>query len=158
MSEMKRAAQGGEGIICVSVGELDFQKSQAPDGSRYHYYGDMVLAKETPLNKLLNKYGFLADGLKSYVGHFNHKIAIFNSNGERADPADVLAEDVENLVAGVRYKITASLKWCKEATFVRYESGPFYKWQTRSGFIFLLTQEEVDTLTEKEKRQLCIVR
>jgi len=148
-------------IICESVGELDFQKCEAPDGSRCHYYGDMVLAKETPLNKLLNKYGFLADGLQSYVGHFAHKIAIFNSNGtsygERTDPVDVIAGDIENLVAGERYKITASLKWCKEATFIRYESGPFYKWQTRRGFIFLLTQEEVDTLTEKEKRQLCII-
>jgi hypothetical protein len=71
------------------------------------------------------------------------------------DLLDVIAEDVENLVSGEKYKISVT-KWSKEAKFMRYEAGPFYKWQTRNGFMFILTQEDVDTLTEKEKTQLKI--
>lgn len=147
------------GTICHSDGKLSFKKRPSADGSMCHTFGDMVVAKETPLNLLLGKYGFLRDGLHSYIGYFTHKIALFDSNGtvygERMDLLDVIAEDVENLVVGEQYKISVT-KWSKEARFMRYEAGPFYKWQTRNGFMFILMQEEVDTLTEKEKAQLKI--
>jgi hypothetical protein len=146
-------------FLCKSVGELCFVKKPSKDGSLCHDYGDMVLAKQTPLNVLLDKYGFIRDKLQHYVGYFTHKIAIFDSystpKGDRIDLIDIISDNVEYLHSGESYTICAT-KWQKKATFKNYEEGPFYKWQTRNGFFFILTQKEVDTLTDKEKHSLCI--
>jgi len=149
-------------ILCESVGDFCFEKKSAKDGSLCHDFGDMILVKETPLTILLKKHGFLNDDLHSYKGYFEHKIAVFDSNGtshgERMDPRDCLKTNRDRdvlLVEGERYTISVT-KWEKEARFMRYEDGPFYKWQTRKGFMLILNQDEVDTLTEKERKRLCL--
>jgi hypothetical protein len=88
----------------------------------------MVLAKQTPLNVLLDKYRFFCDGLQHYVGYYTHNIAIFNNNSydERIDLIDVISDNVEYLHSGESYKICAT-KWQKKAKFKGYENGPFYK-------------------------------
>jgi len=144
--------------ICESVGDLRTNKSPAKDGSMCHDYGDMVMANDTPLNRLLQKCRSLHDGPVKYLGRFEHRIAIFNDGtgrGERFDTCNVTASDVENLVAGEKYTVTVT-KWCKEVAFMRYEDGPFYKWQTLKGFMLIFNQDDVNTLTEREKRNLQI--
>jgi hypothetical protein len=103
-------------FLCKSVGELCFVKKPSKDGSLCHDYGDMVLAKQTPLNVLLDKYGFIRDGLQHYVGYYTHNIAIFNNNSydERIDLIDVISDNVEYLHSGESYKICAT-KWQKKS-------------------------------------------
>jgi hypothetical protein len=146
--------------ICESVGEFNFRKSPSADGSMCHSFGDMVLTKETPLNRLLQKYRFLHDSPIKYLGEYEHRIAIFNDGAgreERFDTSDVVAGDVENLVAGERYTVSVT-KWEKEVAFMRYEDGPFYKWQTQNGFMLIFNQADVDSLSEKDKRTLHIIK
>uniref|UniRef100_A0A6C0LFP2 Uncharacterized protein n=1 Tax=viral metagenome TaxID=1070528 RepID=A0A6C0LFP2_9ZZZZ len=152
--------------ICVAVGEHNYSKKVTPSGRCVHDYGDMVMAKRTPLNILLQKYNMLQDPLVIFLGHFDRRLAVFNKgrfdemdvqSGEREKEKEKEKEkEREDLIAGQEYTVKVT-KWCSEFRFTHYIDGPFYKWQSRNGFFLVLLQEEVDTLTEREKVNLKIV-
>jgi len=143
--------------ICVAVGEHNYSKKVTPSGRCVHDYGDMVMAKRTPLNILLQKYNMLQDPPEKFLGRFDHRLAVFNKG--RFDEMDVQTgqeeKEREDLIVGQEYTVNVT-KWCCEFRFTHYIDGPFYKWQSQKGFFLVLLQEEVDTLTEREKVNLKI--
>uniref|UniRef100_A0A6C0B9S2 Uncharacterized protein n=1 Tax=viral metagenome TaxID=1070528 RepID=A0A6C0B9S2_9ZZZZ len=148
--------------ICVAVGEHNYLKKVTPSGRCVHDYGDMVVAKRTPFNLLLQKYNMLQDPPEKFLGRFDRRLAVFDKR--RFDEMDVQTreeekekeKEKEDLIAGQEYTVKVT-KWCCEFRFTHYIDGPFYKWQSQKGFFLVLLQEEVDTLTEREKVNLKIV-
>ena len=145
--------------IFAEAGNFNFEKKTAAAGDYCHCFGDMVVVKQTPLNILLQKYNMLQDPLVIFLGRFDRRLAVFNTM--RFDEIDVQTGQEErererkDLIVGQEYTVKIT-KWCSEFRFTHYIDGPFYKWQTQKGFFLVLLQEEVDTLTEREKVNLKI--
>lgn len=148
-------------LIFAEAGNFNFVKKTAATGDRVHCFGEMVVVKQTPLNILLQKYNMLQDPLAIFLGRFDRRLAVFNT--KRFDEMDVQTgqeekereREREDLIVGQEYTVKVT-KWCSEFRFTHYIDGPFYKWQTQKGFFLVLLQDEVDTLTEREKVNLKI--
>lgn len=110
---------------------------------------------------LLSKYGFTKDPPVKYMGVFLNNIAECNMgthfSTERFDPADIyLSEEQDRLVEGETYTVCVHDRF-KKTVFRRWIDGPLYKWSTQSGLYMCLSQADVDTLTDAEKRILRIL-
>ena len=65
----------------------------------------------------------------------------------------VLPVNVYQFINGMEVQVRNG-KLQKNTVFQKNVFGLFHKWEMESGVYFILSQKEVDTLTEKEKRNL----
>jgi len=109
----------------------------------------------TPLDKLLIKKGFADQNLIYFKGNFYKGILCYDPITDREEYHDI--NDVTTPIDKLTKESIINIKnngLEKTTTLKKVINGVFYKWQTRSGLYFVLTQSEVETLSRKEKRLL----
>ena len=128
-----------------------------------HYCGDVQFSSKSALRILFEKYRFVNDLPKQYLGRFEDQVTEFDRGDgvmELFDIEDVYTDvddtEDDDLVPGKLYTIRVT-KWEKDVKFVRYINEPFYKWLTQKGFYMIFLQSDVDTLTENQKKELHII-
>jgi hypothetical protein len=140
--------------------------SKVTDNLGYaHYCGDVQFSSKSALRILFEKYRFLQDMPKRYIGCFHHQATEFDRGDgvmELFDPEDVYididvdVDEDDELIPGDLYTVRVT-KWEKDVKFVRYVNEPFHKWLTEKGFYMIFLQSDVDTLTENQKKELHII-
>ena len=110
---------------------------------------------KTQLDKLILKKGFAHQSLLYFKGKFNiSALCIDPVTGEEEwhDYLDIVSGSLK-IPKGTEIKIkNDNLE--KNTTFQALRVGTFYKWVTKSGIYFVLTQDEVNSLSIEEKRFL----
>jgi len=110
---------------------------------------------KTPLEKLLYKKGMPYAQLKYFMCRFNNAAVcknIENMNDEYCDARDIVMPD-ERLLNGSQITVKNN-NIEKTLLFQNFESGIFYKWVTETDGFLILSERELNTLTEKERRSL----
>lgn len=123
--------------------------------SKMEYQTSYKLTAKSDFDKMLEKRGMLYEIPEFYLGNIiNCAICI--------DPETNIEElhDINDIISSVPLsvgtEITVSLynKTQKSIIFQRGVRGIFYKWRTYNGLYLILTQQEVNLLSKKEKRIL----
>lgn len=107
----------------------------------------------TPLDKLLIKKDAVYKILTFFKGLFYVGAVCYDpitSKEEFYDYNDIISH-TNTIFEGAEIEIKNKVV---PVEFKRFVNGTFYKWQTNDGANFILSQDEVDTLTKKEKRYL----
>ena len=109
----------------------------------------------TPLDKLLIEKGFDQQNLTYFKGNFYKGILCYDPISKREEYHDI--NDVTTTFDKLTKESLINIKndGIEKTTILKkIIIGVFYKWQTRSGLYFILTQSEMETLSAKEKRLL----
>jgi hypothetical protein len=141
------------------IGEFNFKKEYS---GAIHKFGTFSMRRVKPFRELLEKYNFVDDLPKSFLGMYDGQLAkCANLNGS----GDVELFDLNNLyltskqqtpfVSGDVYKVIIN-NFTKQTEFRELISGPYYKWETQRGLHMIFTQSDVDMLTDEEKLMLRI--
>jgi hypothetical protein len=126
----------------------------ACEPAEVHSIRPRVFAK-TPLDKLLFKKGMSFARLKYFICKFNNAVVcknIENLSNEYFDVRDIVMPE-ERLLIGSQIAVKNN-NIEKTVLFQNFETGIFYKWETETNGFLILSEREVNTLTEKERRFL----
>jgi len=119
-------------------------------------YGDIVLRNKTHLDTLLSRLGQEKGLPKYYKGKITGAILCKNkytNMDELHDLADLQNVNESDLVKGTEL-VVINNHWTKSTLFQGFIKGSHYKWETVNGFYMILSQNDVDKLSDKEKRYL----
>jgi hypothetical protein len=163
---------------------LNFQKTKSCTGDYAHCYGDVQFSnscesnmrmvdsqthnnckyvKKSILEILIDTHSCIPGDVPfEFIGKFTHGFALCtqgkagNYKSERFDPADIyLGKEQDTLKEGDTCSIRMN-RHSKKTIFIKLIDEPFYKWETKRGFYFILLQSEVEKLSELEKLQMQI--
>jgi hypothetical protein len=147
-------------VTFTPIGESNFEKEYS---GVIHKFGTFSMKRVKPFRALLEKYNFVNDLPKSFLGTYDGELAkCVNLNGS----GDVELFDLNNLyltskqqtpfVSGDVYNVIIN-NLTKQTEFRKLISGPYYKWETQRGLHMIFTQSDVDMLTDEEKLMLRIL-
>ena len=107
----------------------------------------------SPLDRILIKKDMTELSLAFYRGTFNRAVVGYSAESGRDEIYD--SAQMVSCPKKLGEIITISIEGVTQTlVFKGYQHGTFYKFQTRLGGHFIMTQKELNTLTPKEKREL----